>query len=90
MAAAGPHQECPRRDEEDATMPMTRMPSLAMLLVLANIALCLSAAAQKDTPVLRRPTNVALSAAPLGAEMRINVRRPASGLPLARTPARSD
>jgi hypothetical protein len=70
-------------------MPITRMPSLAMLLVLANILLCLSATAQKDRPDFRRPANVALSAAPLGAGMRINVRlRPAHGPPLSVTPAR--
>lgn len=72
-------------------MPITRMPSLAMLLVLASIALCLSAAAQKNTPDLRRPANVVLSAAPLGAGMRINARpHPAHGSPTRAMPVRLD
>jgi hypothetical protein len=59
-------------------MPMTRMPSLAMLLVLANIALCLSVAHQRGISELGPPTSTVLSALPLGGGPRISAgRRPA-------------
>jgi hypothetical protein len=58
------------------------MPSLAMLLVLANFALCLSVDRQKFTSDLRRPANMAL---PLGAPRNVMARHRPDGAALAVT-----
>jgi hypothetical protein len=47
-------------------MSIIGMPSLAMLLVLANITLCLSVDREKYTSDLPRSPTVAWSPAPLG------------------------
>jgi hypothetical protein len=50
-------------------MPIIGLPSLAMLLVLANIALCLTAESQKRG-LLAEPTFSTYSAVPLGGTHR--------------------
>jgi hypothetical protein len=72
-------------------MSIIGTPSFVMLLVLTNIALCLSVAHQRATSELRRPATVALSPVPLGGPLLIRaLHRPDDGpLPVV-SPLRID
>ncbi len=56
-------------------MSMIGVPGLAMLLVLANIAFCLSAAPERDISDVGRQTSTVLSPAPPDARPRNNADR---------------
>jgi hypothetical protein len=66
-------------------------PSFAMLLVVTNIALCLSVPHQRATSDFRRPTTATLSPVPLGGPLLIRaLHRPDDGpLPVV-SPLRID